>query len=188
MIEEWKDINGYENFYQISNLGHVKSLSRKVNAGIRYNSKVIVKERILKPIINSYGYETVMLSKNNKKKIFLVHRLVSYAFIPNKYNKKEVNHINGVKTDNTASNLEWCTRSENQQHAYDNNLEKRKFGKNNPMAKQVYQYDLKWNFIKEWDSVNDAIRGLGLKSPNIHGCCKGTILSSGGYKWSYEKF
>lgn len=74
------------------------------------------------------GYERVTLSKNNKRKLFPVHRLVAIAFIPNPENKPCINHKNGVKTDNMVENLEWCTYSENTLHAYATGLEKPRIG------------------------------------------------------------
>lgn len=108
-MEVWKDINGYEGLYQVSNLGNVKSL--------KYG-----KERILKPDVSKFGYLFVDLCKNNICKSFRVHRLVAIVFIPNLENKEQVNHINGIKTDNMVQNLEWVTAKENIQHAYDNGL------------------------------------------------------------------
>ena len=103
--EIWKEIEGYDGDYLISNLGKVKSL--------KYN-----KEYILKQGIDGSGYHFVNLYKNNISKMFFVHRLVSKAFIPNPENKPEINHKNGIKSNNQFSNLEWATSSENTKHAY----------------------------------------------------------------------
>ena len=108
MSEEiWRDIAGYEGLYQVSNCGRVKSFYRG--------------GRILKQSLKR-GYMFVELYLNTNGKIHIVHRLVAQAFIPNPLNKLEVNHINGIKTDNRVENLEWVTRSENEQHAYDTGL------------------------------------------------------------------
>lgn len=112
MEEIWKDVKGYEGLYQVSNLGKVKSLP-KVGS---------VKENILKNFIKDQGYLAVTVSKNDKRKTYLNHRLLAISFIPNPENKLEVNHKNGIKDDNRVDNLEWCTHSENIKHAYDNNL------------------------------------------------------------------
>ena len=122
MQEIYKDIVGYEGLYQVSNLGNVKSL--------KYG-----KERILKSAINSKGYVVVVLCKNLKCLTKKVHRLVAMAFIPNTENKEQVNHINGIKTDNRVENLEWCTQSENIQHGYNNGLFKSKKGEFHNLAK-----------------------------------------------------
>lgn len=106
--EKWKDIIGYEGFYQVSNKGRVK----------RTAEKFPYKEHYLKAISNRYGYLYVCLCIKNKHKVKTIHRLVAQAFIPNDENKPCVNHIDGNKTNNNVGNLEWCTHSENTTHAY----------------------------------------------------------------------
>jgi len=110
-MEIWKDIEGYENKYQVSNLGNVKSL--ETWAGDRY----IRREKILKNNLCGNGYYYVCLSKNGKVKKYKVNRLVAQAFIPNIDNKPFTNHIDGNKLNNCVDNLEWCTQSENMKHA-----------------------------------------------------------------------
>ena len=117
MSEIWKDISGYDGDYQVSNMGRVKSL--------RFG-----KERLLKPG-SSNGYFHVVLFKNKKQKNIKVHRLVAQAFIKNPQGKRTINHINGIKTDNRLSNLEWATQSENLKHAFANGLSCNK-GENGP--------------------------------------------------------
>ena len=105
-MEIWKDIEGYEGLYQISNLGRVRSLARATTSG-----------KVLKQM-KKHGYMNVCFSKNNVDKYFRVHRLVALAFIPNPENKPTVNHIDGNKANNNVSNLEWATHSENETHSY----------------------------------------------------------------------
>lgn len=114
MKEIWKDIEGYEGLYQVSNFGEVKSLERT-----KTNGKGIVKieEKILTQNITNWGYYRVALYKNGTRKYHRVHRLVAKAFIDNPNNKEQVNHIDGNKLNNHVSNLEWCTRLENMYHA-----------------------------------------------------------------------
>jgi|SRR5690554_5206119 len=104
--EIWKDVVGYEELYKVSNFGKVISIARFGTKG---------KEMCL--MDNGKGYYRVKLSKNNKSKRVMLHRIIAEAFIPNLENKKCVNHINGNKKDNRIENLEWCTHSENLIHA-----------------------------------------------------------------------
>ena len=119
MEEIWKDIEGYEGYYQVSNLGNVKSLSR-YKQGVK--GTYISKDIILKPFKNKGGYCLVKLCNNSIEKSFQVHRLVAIAFLENNENKEQVNHKNGIKEDNTLINLEWNTRSENTSHAINTGL------------------------------------------------------------------
>lgn len=107
-MEIWKPIKGYENKYEVSNLGRVKSLERYD----KYNRHIY--EKILIPKKHSGGYLRVGLSRKD----YYIHRLVAEAFIDNPNNKKYINHIDGNKTNNKVENLEWCTANENMQHAY----------------------------------------------------------------------
>lgn len=119
LIEEWRDIEGYEGYYQVSNKGNVKSLSRKREGN---GKKGLLKERLLKTTINSNGYPHVKLYKNGKGESCKVHRLVVDAFINTDKCREHINHKDGIKTNNKLSNLERCTPSENINHAYDNKL------------------------------------------------------------------
>jgi len=107
IMEQWRDIEGYEGLYQVSNMGRIKSLSRKYTG----------KDKILKPHYNHEGYPMTSLSVNKKKKNFKMQRFIANAFIPNPENKPVTNHINGIKADIRAENLEWCTHKENTAHA-----------------------------------------------------------------------
>ena len=107
-MEIWKDIKGYEGAYQVSNFGNIKST--------RFN-------RILRKQLNHPGYYYVMPSTNGIRKSFLVHRLVLLTFGNKPKGVVEVNHIDGVKTNNHLENLEWCTSSENSLHSYRTGLQ-----------------------------------------------------------------
>ena len=193
MEEIWKDIEGYERLYQISNLGNVKSLDRYIinkNGDKQYFPGKYLTQGI------SDNYLKVTLSKSNKQRTFRVHILVARAFIPNPENKPEVNHMDGNKQNNRVDNLEWNTRSENELHAYKNGLAKpsnkqkqavAKYAKEN-YSKKVVQYSLNGEFIKEWNSMHDVWRELGIRPSYICRCCKGLRNQTYGYIWKYKQY
>lgn len=122
MYEIWKDIKGYEGYYQVSNTGKIKTLEHNI---IRHNGKrLTIKEKILNGSKDTKGYLQVELKKDGKRNIKFIHRLVAETFIENPNNKLQVNHINGDKSNNGIDNLEWVTCSENIHHAWKNGLNK----------------------------------------------------------------
>ena len=156
--EIWKDVEGYESLYQISNFGRIRKFS---------------KNRILiLSVWDSDGYNSITLSKDNSPLSFLVHRLVAQAFIPNPENKPQVNHIDGNKKNNHVENLEWVTASENMQHAYDNGLiiktsESMKIASDIAMKKlkvPVYCKELNMTF----DSLSEASKYLSIDLTKVH--------------------
>lgn len=183
MQEIWKDIPGYESIYQVSNLGNVKSLQSG-----NHHSKI----KILTPICADGRYLRVSLYKQKKPKYFPVHRLVAMAFIPNPENKPQVNHINGNKKDNRVENLEWCTSSENNLHAYKSGINKGskpwlgKTGFQNANSIPVNQIDLSTgNVISTFGSMEEAGRLTGCSPSKIGKCCKGIFSQTHGYGWKY---
>jgi len=125
--EVWKDINGYGGYYQISNKGRVKSLSRKrLGKPFRNGTKGIanVRQRILNPNITKLGYIHYVLQKNAKSLTVKAHRLVAQAFILNPQNKPHINHVDFNKQNNCVHNLEWVTQSENERHTIKNGIKK----------------------------------------------------------------
>ncbi len=182
MKEIWKDIKGYEGLYQVSNLGRVKSLKRLANDRNGFRN---VSEKIKNLRTNNRGYSIINLSKNGERKTYKVHRLVAQAFIPNLSNKPQLNHKDGNKQNNRVNNLEWCTISENQKHAYNKNLRNVQKRGNNGNSKPVNQYDLNGNFIKRWDCITDACEMLNIQQSGISSCCIGIYKTSHGYIWKY---
>ena len=176
MLEVWKDISGYENRYQISNLGRVKSLSYGGRTGI---------EKIMKPSVDTKGYNFVEL-RNKKIK---VHRLVALAFIPNPDNKECVDHINGIRNDNRVDNLRWCTNKENCNFPLaKKNRAQSKIGKlNTKISRPILQINKDTgDIIKEYPSIMEAERQLGIANTNISACCRDKAKSAGGYIWKYK--
>ena len=184
MEEIWKDIEGYEGIYQVSNLGNVRSLNYK-NTG---------ETRILKTRINRCGYICVCLGR--KRKDFKVHRLVAIAFIPNPENKPCVDHINAIRTDNRVENLRWVTHEENMNKPLSREHMSEAFkgekhpmygrrGKDNPCSKKIVQLDLQGDLIKIWDSMHEARREGHFNVAHISSCCKGNRKTHKGFKWKY---
>lgn len=192
MEEIWVDIKGWENMYQVSNLSRVRSLNRKVIS--KSNSFRFSKSIILNPTVGKIGYPVVGLSKEGYTKYCKVHRIVAENFIPNNLNKSQVNHINGIKTDNRICNLEWVTSKENIVHAVDNKLlipYKKgegywvgKTGLNNPKSKKVVQIKSGCH-IAVFDSLMDVERQLGLLHGNVGKACRNNKYSCGGFNWEY---
>ena len=164
MNEIYKDIQGYEGKYQISNLGNVYSL---------------ITNKILKPRLTLDGYYQVDLYKNGVKKHLYVHRLVAQSFLDNPKNYKIVNHKDENSMNNIVSNLEWCNST------YNNNYGncKRKISEANSI--KINQYDMDGNFIKQWNSMKEASETLKLSRGNICLCCEGIRNKTGGYRWRY---
>lgn len=188
IIEIWKDIEDYPN-YQISNFGRVKSKERYVNT--IGGAKRKIKDKIIKPTLDSRGYYVVSLynekGKSNPKSI---HRLVCETFLENKNNYPVINHINVIKIDNRLENLEFCTQSHNIKEAYRLGLEKPnktnlgKFGIKNKKARKIKQIDINTNeIINVFYGVCEAGRKTGINYRNIDLCLKNKRNYAGGYKW-----
>lgn len=118
--EIWLPINGYEDYYEVSSLGRVRSLNRMVRH--KHGGTRLAPEKYLSICTHKQGHHVVRLWKDNKTKLFNLYRLLAIHFIPNPEKKREVNHIDGDRTNYSLSNLEWCTPSENMKHAFRNNL------------------------------------------------------------------
>lgn len=183
MEEIWKDVPGYEGRYQVSNLGNVKSLRKIV---LRSDGKPYThKECIMKHHINHWGYHIVPLSISdgaNKQRRYMVHRLVAMAFVPNTNNYPQINHIDGNKDNNVPSNLEWCTNSMNQIHAWKHGLNH--YTHKNDVS--IEQLDINGNVIKVWCSMHEAARSFGKKiEGHIWACANGERQTCEGYRWRY---
>ncbi|UGO50839.1 HNH endonuclease [Bacillus phage vB_BanS_Sophrita] len=152
-METWKTVIGYENIYEVSDLGRVRSVDRVVDSGGR---KFLRKGKILGLYKRQEKYLTVSLSKEGKSKTFTVHRLVALHFLDNQDDKLDVNHIDGNKENNHASNLEWVTRSENVIHAHKSGLRPDNEGEKHHKSK-LTEDDVRWirnNYIPFDDNFN----------------------------------
>ena len=168
-MEQWKNIEGYEGLYQISNCGRVKSF---------YNGK----ELIMKLGTNEKGYSRVSLWKNHKKKDYKVHRLVAEAFLDNPDNLTEINHKDEDKSNNNVDNLEWCS------HQYNINFGTAIQRRVNKISKTTYQYTLDGKLIREWKSTSEIEQQLGYCRGHIGKCCNGKLKTAYGYVWTYNVY
>ena len=172
-MEDWKDIAGYEGIYQVSNKGRVRSVC------LRHSSK----PRVMKQRFAGRNYLYVGLSLNGVQKKYSVHRLVAKAFIPNPYNKPEINHINGDKTNNSANNLEWVTSRENKAHAHKTGLYDEAIS-NSEIP--VIAMDEKTGEEREYKSIIEAARILKLHPGSVARAAKGKY-KAGKYKFRYAR-
>lgn len=162
--EIWKDIEGYEGLYQVSNLGRVKRITTN---------------RILKSSKHVSGYLMVNLSKNSVTSHQRIHRLVAQAFIPNPENKHDINHIDENKTNNHVSNLEWVTAQENSNHGTRNERISKM------LSIPIIATNLKTRELTEFYGINDCARQLELQASNITHVLKGRRKQTGGYIFEY---
>lgn len=181
MIEEWRNIKDYEGFYQVSNLGRVRSIDRVIN-------NRFFKGQIRKPKLDKYGYLVVNLSMNKKSKFYTIHRLVAKAFLENPNNFPEVNHKNEIKTDNCVENLEWCTTQYNS--SYGSRAEKIIETRNKKELKKAEKPVIMLTFegkpINEYKSISEASRQNNISIGNLWSVLNGRLKHTGGYCWKYK--
>ena len=185
MEEIWKDIEGYEGLYQVSNIGRVRSLPRVTD---RLDSagnlgRLTIKGGILKLHPIKKGYLRAAFKVGKKQKHIQVHRLVAEAFIPNPNNLPQVNHKDEDKTNNRVDNLEWCDNIYNSNYG----VRSKKIAKSLSVA--VDQLTMDGKFIRRWDSINEAAKALNTNTGAISFVCKGIRgrVSAGGYRWRYAE-
>lgn len=190
MKEDWKQINNYNNYF-INSDGIIKSIDRIVLH--KKSGKKFCKGQIIKPQKDTRGYNFVPLTNNlGEKKNPLVHRILMLTFNPIENSENlEVNHIDGIKTNNILSNLEWNTPSQNVKHSYEKlgrtAYYKGKTGINHNCSVKIDQFDLNGNFIKYYNSISDAARDLSCTTQSITAVLRGYRPTAKGFFWKYRK-
>lgn len=168
--EIWKDIEGYEGLYQVSNLGRVRSLNFRGNT----HKQSLLKQSIKK----KNGYAQVTLCKNGKQKIYLVHQLVALMFLDNTNNYPIINHKDENKTNNNVNNLEWCSYKYNSNYG---SVRQRLSDLQD--KKRVCSY-IGETIIKVYKSIQDT-KYDGYKPTHVCKCCKGKMFYHHGVQWKY---
>lgn len=183
MEEVWKDVQGYEGYYQVSNHGRVKSLDRKVKNRGGIATK---KGKILSPSVMNNQYKKIALWKDNEQKMMLMHRLIAQAFIPNTGNLPEVNHIDEDKGNNSVDNLEWCDRLYNANYgtAIERSASKRKGVSVGERA--IEQYTTNGVFVRSYDSAMKAAEAIKGCNSGICKCANGRYKIAHGYVWRWK--
>lgn len=172
--EIWKPIKGYEGYYEVSNLGNVRSVDRVIVYS--NGAKHTYKGHLLSLVNRSGGYKEVHLSINQNKKTPSVHRLVAEAFIPNPLNLPEVNHKDEDKSNNCVENLEWCNSKYNMNYGT----------RNERSSKPIVQLTLDGDFVKRYYGAAEAQRKTGIMSNNISAALNDKQYTAGDYCWCYE--
>lgn len=194
MVEEWKPIENFEDSYEVSNFGRIRSLTRTIRYWNKKANKIVeknIKGKILSPRKNNRGYYDINLKQHGTKTYRTIHRLVAEAFLEKDESRNEVNHINGIKTDNRAENLEWCTRIENERHAWKMALKRPNYEvlRNNAKnsRKRVQLLDENNKVIKTYESILKASKELDIPMRDIVKVCKGKYKSTRNKIFRYEK-
>ena len=171
MVEEWRDIKGFEGFYQVSNFGRVRSLDCLKPAPMNSKRKTYIKKgTILKTNTDKRGYEIVRLNYHGKHRQTRIHRLVAEAFIDNPNRFPAINHIDENKKNNMVENLEWCSYSYNSRYSN---------------ARKIVGINIKTGNVTKYDCILDAVKD-GFVGSNISAVCRGKRKQHKGYKWGYE--
>lgn len=182
-MENWKEVKGYEGYYEVNDKGVVKSVPRLVDTTMNcrhYESVILI------PSHNDSGYHVVNLSKNGDIKTHRVHILVAEAFIPNPQKLPCVDHINGIRDDNRVENLRWCSHKENSNFdlAKQHQKESHKNQTNENLMKVVHQFTLEGEFVAEYKSPKYAAEAVGCSHSAITKACREGIPIKG-YMWKY---
>lgn len=174
----WKDIVGYEELYAINDFGIIKSKMKWKGR----NYRMLIQEQTISKRSDG-NYQMVSLNRDGNKKTFRVHKLVAEHFVPNPNNLPEVNHIDGNKLNCRASNLEWSTRLENEQHAWKLGL-KNRFTNNK--SKPLIQFDNTMNMVAEFANSQIAQEETGFNRSVIGRAARGDIRQAYGFIWKFK--
>ena len=181
--EEWRDVVGYEGFYMVSNLGRVLSLERKIIQKNGIPRKVY--RTVLKQRISKNGYATVLLRNTQKGKLWLTHRLVAMAFIPNPNNKPCVDHIDRNRSNNAVINLRWCTHSENMKNPLSTPFYRSiNLGRKRPYAYHPVVALKDGLIVYRFDKLTDCVN-FGFDYTSVSSICVGRRKTHKGFTFMY---
>ena len=195
MKEIWKDVVGYEGLYQVSNTGRLVRKERRDSNG-RFLSQ---QEKVIHKIHGTGYYGTAIVDGKGNSKNVLIHRLVAMAFIPNQNNYTQIDHIDGNKSNNREENLRWCTPKQNVNFPLSllHRSQKGKLAQNKKETiekkiasshkKPIIQYDMNYNFVKEWSSLHEVGREMNINIVNVSACANGRKKSAYGFIWKFKK-
>jgi hypothetical protein len=184
----WKPVPGYEGFYEVSDCGLVRSVTRTIKSSFNAHRQIPGKLRTVYPMKD--GYIRVTLMRERTSRSYGIHRLVMMAFSPNQnQDALDVNHMDGNKQNNRLENLEWCTRGENHKHRYQVLGQKHSFtgriGAMHPGSKSVIGINTMTGENVFYESASQAAKSLGMCFSKICACARGDRRTHKGYRWKY---
>lgn len=200
---EWRNVVGYENYLQVNRNGEIRSIERLIPRAKRGN--VLIQSKVLTPHPDPKGYMKIRTSVDGKKTNIKVHRAVAEAFIPNPFNKPQIDHIDGNKSNNSVDNLRWVTNRENYDYSYANGSRQNSIAalqnaKKTPeyqqkvkdavlkrCSKKTYCFTRDGKYVCEYPSASEAGRAVGGTPSGVVGCCNGKYPTYKNYVFSYDR-
>lgn len=187
MEEFWKQVKGYEELYEVSNYGRLKRLPYKntnYTKGHKQTYSRSFNGGIIKGSVCRNGYRRVTLTKDGVNKYFHVHRLVAEAFIPNPDNLPFVNHIDEIRTNNRADNLEWCSCQYNNTYKNARKRFAEAYIKNHSYP--VKMFTISGEPVQTFPSIREAAKAVGVTSNTIYRAITKERKTAAGYIWEKE--